>query len=99
MGRGLGETVKTFLPITDAVQKTVNFYNGIGMSREAHDLQTRAMIARYWGNLDWLYSVSTWRPTEGPLKLETPFAFGGFMKPYQRDLTQSYYQQKEIMER
>ena len=99
MGRGMGETVKTFLPITEAVQKTVNFYDDIGMQREAYDLKDRAMIARYWGNLDWLYSISTWRPTEGPLKLETPFAFGGFMKPYQRDVSQSYYQQREVMER
>ena len=98
-GMALGHGVKTFLPITDAVQKTIEFYSNVGMNDQAYDLQTRAMIARYWGNLDWLYSIGTWDPSKGPLKLETPFTAGSFMKVYPRDLKQSYYRQRDVRNR
>jgi len=95
----VAQGVKSFLPITDAVQKTVEFYSNVGMNDQAYDLQTRAMIARYWGNLDWLYSIGTWDPSKGPLRLETPFVAGGFMKAYPRDLKQSYYRQRDVRDR
>ena len=95
------ELAKTFLPITDAVQKTINFYNSddVGMHREARDLKTRAMMARYWGNLDWLYSVYRTMDTGERLQLETPWSGAGFLKTYVQDLKGPTFRQREIMER